>query len=541
MRDIEQQPSQDDSTVEITDIPRQEEQQMAPVSGATPVTSEPKRPHRPFAVRFLAAAGIVLLVLAVIFSVALFGSRPFSRPTSHPSPTATPASSPAGSSQSVFITIADGVAYAGADGTVSALRTGNGTLLWRSSINGGVGDQPVVAGGVVYVTASTDITTSTDVTATLYALRASDGAQLWHFTNNGPVGSVAVGGGVSIGPAIYAPVVANGVVYVGVQGDKVLALRAGDGTLLWQFSDHLIGLRSPQLVDGVVYVAAANDVQQGNIYALRASDGKLLWHYRTSAFLNGTTVIDGVAYVTSQDGILIALRTSDGHQLWQRALGGGNLATIWQPLQALDGVLYIAITKMSAPAASSSHPGFPAQALAMGSLLWGNIWAVPAEQMVPHKEGVSTLYAIRASDGAMLWHFTMNSGKNGIVGWLSLEEGVVYASVVDASTSNTSAGHLYALQSTTGKLLWHYDDNAASPAGAVLANGVIYTSAYSQDSNVVYALRARDGALLWRHSMGLPVYNAPVLDGTTVYVGMADGSVYALRADNGTVKWHHGA
>ena len=57
---------------------------------------------------------------------------------------------------------------------------------------------------------------------------------------------------------------------------------------------------------------------------------------------------------------------------------------------------------------------------------------------------------------------------------------------------------------------------------------------------MVYALRARDGSLLWRHSMGQPVYNAPVLDGTTVYVGTADGSVYALRADNGTVKWHHG-
>jgi len=552
MRDIEHKPSADDSTVEITDIPPQEEQQVAPVLGATAMTSEPRRSRRPFALRFLAAGGIVLLALAVIFSAMLFRNRPASQPgpgtvtaqnqpASQPNPTATPMSSSTSTSQVVAITIVGGVAYAGADGTVYALSTDNGTLLWHSRISGAVGDQPVVAGGVVYVTASADITAPTDVTATLYALRASDGTQLWHYTSNGLAGAVVIDGGTSIGPAIYAPVVANGVVYVGVHGDKVLALRAGDGTLLWQFSDHLIGLRSPQLVDGVVYVAAANDMQQGNVYALRASDGRLLWHYKTDAFLNETTVIDAAAYVTSQDGMLIALRTSDGHQLWQRTLGGGNIGMLLEQVQALNGVLYVAATKMSAPSASISSPGLPSQALVMGSLLWGSSQAVPAAQTLPHKEGVSTLYALRASDGVILWHFTMNNGKNGFAGWLAVEQGVIYASVVDASAPDTSTGHIYALQSTTGSVLWHYDDNATSPAGTALANGVIYTSAYSQDSNVVYALRARDGSLLWRRAMGQPAYNAPVLDETKVYVGTADGSVYALRADNGAVRWHRGA
>jgi outer membrane protein assembly factor BamB len=529
MRDIEQKPSQDDSTVEIAGIPPQEEQQMVPVSGATPATSQPKRSHRPFAVRFLAAGGIVLLVLAVIFSAMLFRSRPASQlgpgtaPAQNqlspqPSPTATPASSSTSSSQSVFITIVGDIAYAGADGTVYALRSTDGTLLWRSGIDGGVGDQPVVAGGVVYVTASTAIT------ATLYALRAGDGAQLWHHTSNGP--------------EISTPIVANGVVYVGTQVGEVLALRAGNGTLLWQYNDNNFGFLSPQLVDGVLYIKANNE-QPGNVYALRASDGKLLWHYTASASLNGTTVIDGVAYVTAQDGMLVALRTSDGHQLWQRALGGGNLGTLWDQVQALNGVLYVAATKMSAPTASTSGPGLMPQELTIGSVLLGNFQAAPAAQTIPHKEGVSTLYAIRASDGAILWHFTMNNGKNGFVGWLSVEEGVIYASVMDASTPNTSEGHIYALQSTTGSVLWHYDDTSVSTSFAVLANGVIYASAYSQDSNdVVYALRARDGSLLWRRAMGQPVYNPPVLDGTTLYVGTADGSVYALRADNGAVRWH---
>src|SRR5260221_7582798 len=98
--------------------------------------------------------------------------------------------------------------------------------------------------------------------------------------------------------------------------------------------------------------------------------------------------------------------------------------------------------------------------------------------------------------------------------------------MMDFSTSDTSSGHFYALQSTTGSVLWHHDDTTTSPSGAVLANGIIYISEYSQDGNdVVYALRTQDGSMLWRHAMGQAVYNTLVLNGLTVYVGMADGSV----------------
>src|SRR5258706_1743491 len=220
MHDIERKPAQDDATVKITDLPRQ-----------------------PFARRSLVAGTVVLLVLAVIFSVVLLCGQSSSRLgpgrapiQTQPTSQATPVSSANGSSQLVYMTIANDVAYAGSATSVYAMHTNNGILLWRSKIEGSVADQPVVAAGVVYVIASTDIT------ATLYALRESDGIQLWHRTSNGP--------------EISTPIVANGVVYVGTQEDKVLALQAASGTLLWQYSDSEVGLLQPHLVDGVVYVTA---------------------------------------------------------------------------------------------------------------------------------------------------------------------------------------------------------------------------------------------------------------------------------------------
>src|SRR5258706_1467878 len=164
MHDIERKPAQDDATVKITDLPRQ-----------------------PFARRSLFAGAVVLLVLAVIFSVVLLRGQSSFRPGPGRAPTqtqptsqATPVISANGSSQLVYMTIANDVAYAGSATAVYALHTNNGTLLWRSKIEGYVADQPEVGEGVAYVIASSDIT------ATLYALRERDGTPLLHPTSYGP-------------------------------------------------------------------------------------------------------------------------------------------------------------------------------------------------------------------------------------------------------------------------------------------------------------------------------------------------------------------
>jgi len=134
----------------------------------------------------------------------------------------------------------------------------------------------------------------------------------------------------------------------------------------------------------------------------------------------------------------------------------------------------------------------------------------------------------------------MNNGKNGIVGWLSGADGVIYASVMDFSSPDTSKGYIYALQSTTGSVLWHHDDTTTSPSGAVLANGIIYISEYSQDG-MMWCMRCErkmvpcSGTTLWVRPCTIRLF----LNGVTVYVGTADGSVYALRADSGAVEWHH--
>ena len=55
----------------------------------------------------------------------------------------------------------------------------------------------------------------------VYALRASDGFQLWKYTSLVP-------------PSSALPVIANGYVYINLENRSMDALRASNGTLLWQ-------------------------------------------------------------------------------------------------------------------------------------------------------------------------------------------------------------------------------------------------------------------------------------------------------------------
>ena len=55
------------------------------------------------------------------------------------------------------------------------------------------------------------------------------------------------------------------------------AVRASDGSLLWNYPLAGGAFNAPTLVGKTVYVGAANSMA----YALRTDNGKLLWHYLT--------------------------------------------------------------------------------------------------------------------------------------------------------------------------------------------------------------------------------------------------------------------
>jgi outer membrane protein assembly factor BamB len=150
------------------------------------------------------------------------------------------------------------------------------------------------------------------------------------------------------------------------------------------------------------------------------------------------------------------------------------------------------------------------------------------EHGMVYVQGINdTFYALRASDGHVLWQYDMSKDVSGVD---AVVDGLVYF-----NSSNTLT--MYVLRGSDGVRLWqHKIDADHYPSHILAANGIVYVSAeYSR----VTALRESDGVQLWQYDTGT------VPPGNPLSMVLANGVVYAvsnqttaLRASDGTVLWH---
>jgi len=531
MRDAEDELPQHESAVEITPLPQEKEAPEAEqlsVGMTLENTPQSGRANRSGTRRYILTSLALCLVLALFLTIVVVQLHQPAKPSSHASslvasPTATPSYVP--TDYSVNTTIVNDIIYAGAaNGAVYALRASDGNVLWHHKISPGASAAPLVNDGIIYITTSVS-----DVgPGSLYVLRVSDGKELWHYTISDAVGNLLVANGITYVTS-YDVVSQNG---------SLVALQASDGTQLWHETARGFSYNAPVVDNQVVYVSASADNGSGTVYALRADNGAQLWHYATTTFTSVPLVVNGIAYLISDQG-LSALRASDGQLLWRVPVEGNTNI----PPQVKNGVLYLTTTKISleASATPTNQVSSLPQVGMIGNLLQSVVPKAPVKQKVPLKQGLSSVYAVRISDGTVLWHYSMSNEKgNNWANWFSIENGTVYVGTyVDQDKS-----YIYALRSSDGSLLWRHAMYRGMSINAFVANGVIYIASFinngsiNDGSGAVYALRSSDGAQLWYHPMYWVVYNPPMLVGATIYVSTAGGEVYAFQASNVSARWH---
>ena len=172
-----------------------------------------------------------------------------------------------------------------------ALDASTGEVVW--SFETGIGGEapPTVVGGVVYLTA---------VNAA-YALDESTGELLWSYDTERL-------------PAREFPAVIADEVYYFAPDNYVYALDVATGEPLWSYefsaADGMVD-GTPVVADGVVYVG----LEFGSFHALQA--GSVLWSRESGDVrLDSPVVADGVLYAESSDGFLRALNAATGEELW---------------------------------------------------------------------------------------------------------------------------------------------------------------------------------------------------------------------------------
>jgi outer membrane protein assembly factor BamB len=110
---------------------------------------------------------------------------------------------------------------------------------------------------------------------------------------------------------------------------------------------------------------------------------------------------------------------------------------------------------------------------------------------------------------------------------------------------NSFRGHFYALEASSGRVVWKKQVGHCSPASPMLAHHVVYQS-YALPlpctrhapgaRGFVVAWDAATGRELWRLDAAA-VETSPLLVGKLLYFGSWDGTFYALNARTGKVRW----
>jgi outer membrane protein assembly factor BamB len=252
------------------------------------------------------------------------------------------------------------------------------------------------------------------------------------------------------------------------------------------------------------------------LYALNAQNGATLWGPIEVGVSRGLAYDSGRVFAINFSGLLRAYEASTGTQLWTRQLSGQAFTS---PPTAMGGTVYVG--------------------------------------------GVSTLYAVNASDGTVKWSVPNAGGDQSAP-----------AVTTNALYVSYSCNNAWAIGPAAGNVIWHYTSSCLGGGGKtpVFYNGRVYirdvalenlaldagvgipvaaipagpapafhgSTGFFLNVNIVSTLEARDittGALKWSFTGDGTLSSAPLVVNGKVYIGSISGKLYALDESSGANVW----
>jgi outer membrane protein assembly factor BamB len=330
-------------------------------------------------------------------------------------------------------------------------------------------------------------TTFTDITNALSTLWTS---------NNNPSGGVQV---------LQPPTSNHGGQYTGLN-DGCACINASSSGITSQPITVGVGVSSSSCPPCPTLTATPAATEQiSSADAQSNSSATVLWTFAGNSPVAGPIVSgpDGSANFITSDRMLHSIDTT-GHQVFDRPAGG--LAAPVAP----DGTIFAqGTTSWIYGLDNRGRPKWKAQ---VGT---GN-GPLAADETAVYASESGNLIAL--SNGDPLWSLPVGNPTRGVV----IPGGVVVAS---------SGGDLVAA-TANGSWLWSFTPAGGFSGELAVANGVLYTGSATGG---IYALDASTGSIIWRVPSGAAVISGPSVSATGMLFFGSD-ALYAVDS-SGTLQW----
>ncbi|MCI4331566.1 MAG: PQQ-binding-like beta-propeller repeat protein [Thermoplasmata archaeon] len=376
----------------------------------------------------------------------------------------------------------------------------------------------------------------------------------------------------NVGAIVYAqPALVNGTIYLPTWGGYLVALNATSGSLIYS---SFLGTQSACAGSGTAGIASSPTVVGSTLYvggasgqwlAVNAGNGSPLWNVTTGSpargFYNWASPLlvgneEYVGLASSCDHPLVpaavlAINTTthaiDGR--FNTTLNGSLGASVWSS-PAYDPILDEIFATTGNPSANSNSLPYSESILALSpqTLHLLGSWQIPQNIRVPDGDFGSTptivdtghlsLVTALNKDGfyyawnrsnistGPVWKVWVGASPHDIAP--SAYDGTqLYVSVGSNMRSHGQVytGSLWAIDPSTGKVLWTFGFGSPAMTAPYVANGLVVVEAGAR----LYVVEASDGKLL--RTLTTPsgrFINAPLISHGMILAGSSNGHLYAF-------------
>ena len=325
---------------------------------------------------------------------------------------------------------------------------------------------------------------------------------------------------VQTGAGIYcSPAVEKDKVFVGDDLGRLTAYALKNGKKLWSFQSGKRIVGTPAVSEGIVVFGSADC----KIYGLDAQNGNLLWTVEAAEpVLGAVTIENGIAYIGASDHTFRAVNIRTGEVKWAFAGVRGYIET--KPLVTDNKVIFgawentlYALNKADGKELWKWTGGLTRMHFSPAA-----VWPVAADGKVFITDPQRAMTAINIETGNTVWR-TFQSMVRETIG-LSEDKERIYIktmndSIVCYSTKGDQPHKLWA--SNVGFGYEH------APSMQVEKNGVVFGST---KEGLIFALEATTGKVLWKHKTGNSLISTVVpLDNNRVLFTATSGETGMLK------------